>query len=50
MQIGEISKENAKKTSKNCDFQIRNVVGGAECHFRYFCFEVEARSEIPAYK
>ena len=50
MQIGEICRENAKKSSKSCDFEFGNVIGGAECHFAEFSFFAVKQATIPDYK
>ena len=44
-----LQRKREKNRQKVANFRV-GMLDGAECHFRDFCFDVEARSEIPAYK
>ena len=43
-----LQRKREKNRQKVAIFRL-GMLDGAECHFRDFCFEVGARSEIPAY-
>ena len=44
-----LQRKREKNRQKVAIFRLE-MLDGAECHFRGFCFDVEARSEIPAYR